>query len=184
MADLKYKIDQDEVSVELDLESIFGDSVKSSTTRRLIGEALIEKIISRAESGKGVNTSSGREVKLKSPYSKEYADSLEFKAYGKKKDDVNMKLTGSMLASIDVINDNSKKIKIGIGNEDAPKAYNHQTGDTVPKRPFFGVTKGDIKEILSEFADQVDIKPTTAADIFEEQAFKTLFKELSKRGVI
>ena len=36
-----------------------------------------------------------------------------------------------------------------------PKPFNHHTGDTLPARPFFGLTDAEIKQIRDEFKDQV-----------------------------
>lgn len=183
-----YKLSTEEVSVEVNLEALFGTDIKDAGLRRLIAESFVEKIVNRAQKGEGVNISSGYKEKLKSPYSKAYANSLEFKAYGKKEDQVNMTLTGSMLSSIDLIQDNSKTIKIGIDNEEAPKAFNHQTGDKTTKRPFFGITNKDVTQVYDEFVDQVVVEPQkqkiTVDDIFSDVAFAKVFKELKKRGVL
>ena len=180
----KYNISQDEVSAEIDLTELFGVKVNDADTRRLIAEDLIQKMIDRNDNNLGVNISSGKEVKLKSPYSKEYSESLTFKAHDKSRGDVNMKLTGSMRASIDLISDSSKKLKIGIDNEDTPKAFNHQTGDTVTKRPFFGVTKDDLNEIRDKYIDEVVPQAITAGDIFSKDNFAAVFKAMKKSGVI
>lgn len=179
----------DKVSLEIDVEKLFGKKITDPGLRRNIAESLIDKINERTASGKGVN-GNGSEVKLKAPYSAKYAGgteidkngvkhhydpSPEFKAFGKKKNEVNMKLTGSMLASIDLISDSAKKIEIGIDNEEAPKSYNHMVGDTVPQRPFLGLTSDDLEEVKSEYADQVasdDI--ITAADIFDRRKLTLL----------
>lgn len=175
----KRKLSQDEVSLEIDLEKLFGKKVNDSSLRRAIGESLIEKIDKRTSGGMGVD-GKGQEVELKSPYSEQYADSLEFKAFGKKKNKVNMKLTGSMLSSIDIIDQDAKKLKIGIDNEDAPKAYNHMVGDTVPRRPFLGLTSDDLDKVKSEFADEVG-SPVTAKDIFERTNTNRLINILTGR---
>jgi hypothetical protein len=177
---IKPTINQGEVSNTIDLEQVFGAKISDTDTRRLIAESLIEKIVKRTESGKDVNG------KGFAKYSKEYVDSLEFKAYDKSAGKINMKLTGSMLASVDVLDDSSTKIKIGIDNEDAPKAFNHQTGDTVKKREFFGVTQKDIDEVKKEFTSDIqsvsDAKKFSVADMFNQSTFSRVFQELKKRG--
>lgn len=94
-------------------------------------------------------------ARLKSPYSEGYADSLQFKAWGKSKNKVNMKLTGGMLGSIEVIDTSGNEIIIGWTDDtENAKAFNHNTGDTLPKRAFFGITEADFKEkIAPEFTD-------------------------------
>lgn len=134
---------------------------------------LAEKIRERAESGKGLEFSSdgnAKTVDLKSPYSDKYADSLDFKAAGKLKRKVNMTLTGDMLASIQVEDRPGNKIAIVIdGEEEILKAYNHIIGDTVPKRPFFGVSKTDVKEVIRDFSDEIQSIETREGSRTETQ---------------
>lgn len=182
---MKHKFSESGIYFELDTEKDLGGAIESSAARELIANDLIDAIIKRAEEGYGVNKSGG-EVKLKSPYSKSYADSLEFQAWGKKQGEVNLQLTGAMLNSIEVLESTPDKIRIGIVGEEAPKAYNHQVGDTVPKRPFMGATNDDLKKIKSEYKDEIGRKENviTVGDILDEAGFAKLFEELSRRGVI
>lgn len=145
------KLSEDEVSQTIDLKELFGVSVIGSEgLKQAIGGAIIDKIVNRTESGVGVD---GK--KLKAPYSKDYSESLDFKAFGKSKNKVNMTLTGQMLGSLDIVESKGNSIKIGWDDsEENAKAYNHNTGDTVPKRPFFGVTEKELREIKSEFEDK------------------------------
>lgn len=135
------------------------DFSDSKSLKLAIGEALAEKIRERAESGGGLRFDSdgnAKSVKLKSPYSKAYAESLDFKAAGKSRGEVNMKLTGDMLASIQVEDRGGGKVAVYIdGETEVLKAFNHLTGDTVPERPFFGVSKTDVKQTLAEFDDDI-----------------------------
>lgn len=131
------------------------DFSQSKSLKLAIGESLAEIIRERASSGKGVD--GGNVVKLKSPYSKTYAESLEFLAAGKSKGDVNMTLTGDMLASIQVQDRGGNKIALYIdGEENTLKAFNHQTGDTVPKRPFFGLVEKDLRTVAVDFSSEID----------------------------
>ena len=180
----KRRFSENSVGLEIDLQKMFGKKITDPALRRSVAESLIEKILSRTESGKGVQAN-GEVVKLKSPYSKMYADSIEFKAFGKEKSKVNMKLTGSMLASVDLINDNKETIEIGIDNEEAPKAYNHLVGDTVPKRPWLGLTSDDIEKTKQEFKSEVSgDEPITAKDIFERTNLAKLINIVSSRKII
>ena len=139
----KIKETKSQVSQTINIRKILGRS-PTEAEKQSIGQALIDRIIDRTESGKGLNGKN-----LKSPYSDAYADSLDFKAFGKSKNKVNMTLTGDMLASIDILSSTRDTITIGIEGDEAPKAFNHQTGDTVPKRRFFGVTRKDIETAVS-----------------------------------
>lgn len=139
------------IEQEFDFKELLGvDLSEDESLKQAIGQVMIDQMLSRIDDGRGIGG-----VKLKSPYSKGYSESLEFKAAGKSKNKVNMKLTGDMLAAIDIISTRGNKIVIGINEDEVSKAYNHQTGDTVTKRPFFGFTKGEMTEILSEFKPQV-----------------------------
>jgi hypothetical protein len=172
----KLKVSQSELSLEIDLKEVFGRSVNTQALQISMGEFLIDRILKRTSEGKGVEN--GEVVKLKSPYSDEYANSLEFKGFDKQKNKVNMKLTGSMLSSIEVLSTGDSKIKIGIDNEDTPKAYNHQTGDTVPKRPFFGLVDEDLKALKKEFSPVFGEK-VTAQDLFDADRFQRIIRLFS-----
>lgn len=139
------------IEQEFDLKELFGvDLSEDESLKQAIGQVMIDQMLARIDDGRGIGG-----VKLKSPYSKVYSESLEFKAAGKSKNKVNMKLTGDMLAAIDIVSTRGNKIVIGINEDEVPKAYNHQTGDTVTKRPFFGFTKGELNDIVSEFKPQI-----------------------------
>lgn len=153
MAKIKgLKLTESEVSQTINLNELFETNFSgNSGLAQAVGQAIVDKILSRTASGFGVD---GK--KLKSPYSKDYSESLEFKAFGKSKNNVNMELTGQMLGTIDVLENNRGKIKIGWGDDvENAKAYNHNIGDTVPRRPFFGITESELKEIKEEFVDRV-----------------------------
>jgi len=177
-------LSQDKVALEIDLEKLFGKKITDPGLRRNIAEDLISIVEERTLSGQGVN-GNGSVVKLKSPYSKEYIDSPEFKAFGKKKNQVNMKLTGSMLASVDLIGDRADKIEIGIDNEEAPKAYNHIVGDTVPARPWLGLTPKDLEKVKKEYANDVGSDTAiTVADIFNRKNLARLANIVSNKKII
>lgn len=164
---MNQKISGTEVKLEVDLDEMFGTLVPdSSSFRQKVGQAIIDKIRERTAESKFLN-------KAKMSYSPTYEDSVEFKAYGKKKGDKpNMKLTGDMLGLMDIIDEKKNKIVIGWNDDsDAAKAYNHVTGDTVPKRNFFGLPKSDIDEIVKQFKDELplgDRTPTTLTDLTEK----------------
>jgi hypothetical protein len=146
------KLTESEVSQTIDLKEVFGVSLSGNDAlKQVIGQALIDRIIDRTESNKDVN---GRALKK---YSKEYVASDDFKAFGKSESDVNMTLTGNMLGTLDIVDASGSKVKIGWNDAvENAKAYNHNVGDTVSKRAFFGVTKQDIESIKREFASRVD----------------------------
>lgn len=153
------KVTKAEISQTIDLEKDLGiDLSEDEGLKQAIGQAIIDKIIERTNQGKGIEFSgdTARTVKLKSPYSDKYADSLKFKAAGKDQNDVNMRLTGDMLASVDVLSVGINTITIGIADDkEKLKAFNHITGDTVPKRPWFGIGKQELLEIKRDFKEDI-----------------------------
>lgn len=157
-----FTLSEEEVSQTIDLKKITGVDISNDEKLVLkIGQKIIDYMEERVADGMGFNRS-----KLKSPYSSSYADSLVFKAAGKSKNQVNMRLSGDMMASIDILETDGAKIKIGIDDDSqAPKAYNHQTGDTLPKREFFGVSNSELKNyIINEFKDEIKAKKVTSAE--------------------
>lgn len=143
---------KDKVYQKFNLKEIFGvEFGDKPELKEAIAQAIIEKIKTRTEDGLAI----GGKRELKSPYSNEYAKSLAFKAAGKSKRKVNMSLSGDMLGLLDMINDTKNTIEIGWDDDQAPKAYNHNTGDTVPKRPFFGLNETEIRELKKQFKSEV-----------------------------
>lgn len=163
---MNQKISGTEVQLEVDLDEMFGTLVPdSSSFRQQVGQAIIDKIRDRAADNLDVK---GNKLKK---YSKTYIESDEFKAYGKSAGDVNMQLTGDMLGLMDIIDEKKNKIVIGWDDSnEASKAYNHITGDTVPKRNFFGLPKEDIEQIAEQFKDELplgDREPTNLTSLTE-----------------
>ena len=150
---------QRRVEQTIDLESFFGvDFSNNSSLKQAIGGAIIERIRERTRGGEGMSFSGSRsrKVKLKSPYSDEYTDSLDFKAFGKSRGNVNMTLTGDMLGLMDIKRETANSITIGWNDvTENAKAYNHSVGDTVPRRPFFGVNKTELQQIKKEFSLEI-----------------------------
>lgn len=133
------------------------DLADKRALKESIGQAFVDHILERTGSGEGMSFSggTGRPVTLKSPYSKAYAESDEFIAAGKKRTRVNMELTGDMLAAVDISVGRDSKIVIEIDEDQVEKAYNHLTGDTVPRRPWFGLNKSEVKNILKSFSSEI-----------------------------
>lgn len=154
-------ISKDKVSQKIDLNEIVGKDISGDPILvASIGQAIIDYIADRSEDGKGMG-----KTKLHSPYSDDYAESLDFKAAGKSKGDVNMRLSGDMISAIEFLDADDGVIEIGIDDpEQAIKAYGHQTGfrghptiNDTPPRPFFGVTVSELqKEILPKFKKDIE----------------------------
>jgi hypothetical protein len=132
---------------------MFGVNLRGQDAlKQAIGQKIIDKIQERTQQdGRdgllGNSSSKG--------YSKQYRNSLDFDAAGKGSK-VNLTLTGDMLETMDVVDISGNEVVIGWqSREEQLKAGNHITGDTVPKRDFFGLTRSDISEIKSEFAGEI-----------------------------
>ena len=155
------KVKKNNVEQTINLNEKFGiDFSGKKNLKQLVGQAIIDLIVERTSKGRGVSikegTDQGRSVTLKAPYSKTYVGSLDFKAAGKNKNIINMSISGDMMGLIDIKRIEGNKITIGWNDaEQNPKAFNHIKGDTVPKRPFFGVTNKELKGLKSEFADDL-----------------------------
>lgn len=159
---MRIKVSENEISQEIDLEDLTGVNLSQyPLLMNEIAQATIDFVKDRAQSGFGLGGQ-----KLKSPYSDAYANSLEFQAAGKSKDQVNMTLTGDMLGLLDVLEQTGSIFKYGLPESQAPKGYNHQVGDTVPKRPWFGVEKKEfIDNVLVKFDEDINrIKENMAED--------------------
>lgn len=131
---MKPKYSLSEVSQEIDLEEILGRTPTDVEARQFIDDA-INLIIERTQSGEDIN---GREFKR---YSEDYA-----KLKGVGRGDVDLTLFGSMLAGIDGEFDRGS-VKLFVESDQVPKAYNHNVGETLPKRTFFGLTDREIESI-------------------------------------
>jgi len=118
-----------------------------------IGQDLIDIIVDRTRDGKDID---GKTFKNK--YDDDYVASDEFKAFGKSKNDVNMTLEGNMLADIQVLEITDRDIIIGHEDEtETAKSYNHNVGDTLPKRAFFGVTDSEIEGVLATYQNEISV---------------------------
>lgn len=125
----------------------------SKSERELIGLDIIDKIVSRTQKGIDKNGS-------KFPgYSKSYVDSLDFKVSGKSRGDVNLTLSGDMLASLKILDDKkSGSITIGFdkGSEENARAdgnirgtYGSSKASSSKARDFLGIQSKDLKDILA-----------------------------------
>jgi len=135
----KIKLEKKEVSQSFNLKSILGYE-PSPKQKEMFGDLVSDYIVDRTLSGNDIND------RRFTKYKPEYADQK-----GVTRDSVNMTLTGDMLESIqDETDANVIKVKVGSG-VDTLKAYNHNTGDTLPKRTFFGVkSEKQIGNIISQ----------------------------------
>lgn len=90
-------------------------------------------------------------------YSEAYTKSLEFKIAGKSKSNINLELSGDMLASMKLLAEKPKEIVIGFerGSEENAKAdgnirgtYGKNTPDPRRARNFLGITDQELTKII------------------------------------
>lgn len=143
-----------EMSQTVDLREITGVDLSARPgLKEAIGQALIDKMKDRTASNEFVKIDSGAQR-----YSDSYAESDEFKARGKSKGNVNMKLTGDMLSALEVLETSGNSIKLGFDDpEEREKAGGHNRGDNkvLPLRQFFGLRQSEVKEVIGRFSSEI-----------------------------
>jgi hypothetical protein len=161
------------VSQTIDLKEIFGVSFKrSESLKQKMTQALIDKMKDRIAQGLD------RFDEEMAPYSKAYKESVDYIA-ARKNETVNMRLTGDMLGSVDLLDSKGDKVTIGFrGSKENQKAYDHMMGtERLPVRQFFGVSDEDVDSVRSDFSDEIkilsEIKSTQLTDN-NRQSFRTL----------
>lgn len=167
------------VKFQINLKELFdGVPVEDEALRQAIGGSIIERIIERTQSG---IDRAGRKFK---GYSEAYRESLGFKAFGKT-NQVDLTQTGDMLGTLEVIKDTPTTMTLGWEDETQnAKAYNHTTGDTVPKRDFFGLPKEELESIASEFREDVksfkDLAESRGTSDFDRTAVSFIARLLGR----
>jgi hypothetical protein len=126
----------------------------SEREKTAIAQDIIDYIVKRTEEGKDKNN---RNFK---GYSTGYAKSLDFKNAGKSKGDVNLKLSGDMLAALKILDIKRDKVIVGYdaGTPENGKAEGNILGtygqkkSTGKARDFLGITSKALRdEILRRY---------------------------------
>lgn len=149
----KYKIS--EVSQTYNLKDLLGREPSDSEKKEFVDRA-VQVIVERTQSGKDIN---GKKF---TKYSKEYA-----KTKGVGRGDVDLTLTQDMLEAMrdKNIKKNLVKIQLGDSDVDTKKSFNHNVGDTLPKRTHFGLLEKEAEKI----ADQIKPRKTkTVGELLDE----------------
>ena len=140
----KPKYSKSEVSQEFNLKELLGYS-PTNDQKELFYDLVVEKMVERTTSGKDIDN------RKFTQYSPEYA-----KMKGVSRKSVDLVLNGDMLSSFeesstsnpDIVKIMVKDSKDGV---ETLKSYNHNTGDTVPARTYFGINgEKDIDSVISE----------------------------------
>jgi len=145
----------------------------SKEERKAIAFDIIAYIQERTKKGKGKDN-----VKWHPPadkYTKEYRNSIDFKNAKGRQTKVNLKLSGDMLDSVDLLEDTDGQIVIGISesDEDHGKAegnirgsYGKPTGSKKKARDFLAISKSEVNKILSNFPLKDEEKRTESLENF------------------
>ena len=132
------KYSKSEVSQRFNLKELLGYE-PTEQQKKLFYEMVVDKMVQRTAGGKDINGSRF------TPYSEKYAEKK-----GVSITSVDLILNGDMLSSFEEsqVQKNVVKVKMAEGTETL-KSYNHNVGDTLPKRTFFGVrSEEDIASII------------------------------------
>lgn len=156
------------MSQEIDLTKLLGRQPKPVELAAFEEEA-IETIIKRTQSGKD------RQGKGFVPYSPEYADE-------KGSSDVDLTLMGDMLLGV-----KSRRtmdgVEIYLESDQVPKGYNHQVGDTLPKREWFGLNEKEAREIARRVKEDDSIPSVNFPPFFEQQEQINISEILASIGL-
>lgn len=125
----------------------------SASERDELADKVVEFIRQRTERGIGVKRRGDGWVNVTfPPYSEEYIESAAFKAAGKSRNKVNLKLSGDMLAEFDVLSVSKGSILIGYqnGTENNDKAE----GNADRGRDHLGISKTDLNMLIKQVRDE------------------------------
>jgi len=166
---IKAKGDQTNYYLEIDLKKDMGiDRNLNPLTKREVGQAIIDVIIERTR-GQGRPLTGGSFA----PYSEQYA-----KIKGVSVNDVDLTLFGDMLNSLQVGEISGDKLIINSDDSfQYPKLFNHNTGDTVPKREFFGILKSEINNVKKSLQAAIDSSSGADAEMDRQRREEEEFRQ-------
>lgn len=135
------------------------DERYTAEEREAIAAEIMSRVRQRTLSGKDVN---GRNFP---GYEPKYVKSVDFKAAGKSKNQVNLRLSGEMLAYMEVLKNQKGKVVIGYSDEDqAGKAEGNNIGSYGGKknpkkaRNFLGINPKELSSILAKYPLREDAR--------------------------
>jgi hypothetical protein len=156
------------MSQEVDLSELLGRAPKP-VELAAFEEQAVETIIQRTQSGDDRN---GRPF---TPYSPEYAEE-------KGSSDVDLTLMGDMLLGVKTRR-TMNGVEIYLESDQVPKGYNHQVGDTLPKREWFGLTEDEARSIANRVKEDDAIPPIEFPPFFEQQQELNISEILANIGL-
>jgi hypothetical protein len=117
----------------------------AKSEREEVAVRILEYIKERTLDGVGIKN--GRRFNFPK-YSDAYIKSAAFKEAGKSASEVNLKLSGEMLEEMRILSLRGNQILIGFENG---TFSNEKADGNSKKRPFLGINKSELQEILREF---------------------------------
>ena len=134
------KYSKKEVSQTFNLKKLLGYE-PSERQKEAFFELAVNKMVDRTTSGKDIDN------RKFTKYSKEYAEKK-----GVSRTSVDLVLDGNMLSSFEQSKQQKNLIKIKMQEgKETLKAFNHNVGDTLPQRQFFGFKdEKQIKDVLKQ----------------------------------
>jgi len=164
---------QKKLSQRINLKELLGREPSDVEKANFVSEAL-SRIESRTLDGNDV---SGKKF---TKYSKEYADKK-----GVTRESVDMFLTGGMLESLRPLKETKNTVTFGIeGGDESKRGYNHQVGDTLPQRAWFGINKDEAQNIAELIRDEQEritlesLAPDELIDLSDAGAVRRFLDEL------
>jgi hypothetical protein len=143
----KFSKPKSHIYQRFNLKQLLGEE-PTSEQKELFASLVNDAIVNRTLDGNDVNG------KTFERYSEQYAEKK-----GVTRDSVNLFLAGGMLDDIkrDAAKESVNTVVVAIKNrEQILKAANHDNGDTLPRREFFGVTQKKAEELASRIAKNDD----------------------------
>jgi hypothetical protein len=181
-------ITQDQVTKEIDLQlpDILPESV-ASEIKRDVGDYVTVAILDYVGQGQSP-VQGGKKFKQ---LSKEYADEEK----GGRREP-NLELNGDMLGSL-TYKATDKGVEVGIfDSSQAPKAYNHCVGDTLPKRQFIpdksqsfvgeiekGIRELVNKRIMESALGEFEPRPQPRSTPSDNRQTQEILKDIKKNDV-
>lgn len=154
--------------------------------REAIAAEIISHVRTRTLSGKDMN---GKSFK---GYSKGYMRSTDFKAASKSKQ-VNLRLSGDMLAYMELVKNQKGKLVIGYGddNPQAGKAEgNHigsygKTANSKNARPFLGIDPKTLSSILAKYPidDRAKLEARTEGVLKAQEKIDEFTEQVQVKGL-
>ena len=171
--------------LRLNLKKIFDiDFSDKPGLKQLVTQAFIDTIRERTENKNASWTGS------KFPkYTKEYIKSLPFRAAGKSPGDVNLRLTGAMMGTMDKTEETTNTVTLGWDDiDEGNKAHGHITGNVGKKRDFFALNQTEINRIKKQLGPDIqaaqDETTSFVAEAFREALVRRIRTIEDAEGIV